>query len=427
MSTKNHLDNTTKFANIKCMKTRTRRARIFALGFAAMFMLSAVIVGVTLGVQNQRPTEAATLQYTRVLTMNFHSLSGRMTINIFATSSANFSVGSTRTSWSEFAPNGGQNMIGNSGLVYMHSGLVIDITPSAGFRIAASGNQGSSSGWSAMTGTNMFGMSIGTSYLGESVTQSHPAGHHTLNVTIESIPVTTVTTTATLRRTDTNATIPWSNTGAPNLNVTINALTWLGTPTPPANHSFDGWSPATRTVNRGNGTNHGILDFTPIFTPLAPTIHLARFYLNGGNIDGQIDFYDVPQIDGMRTPQPRNPQKDGYAFRGWFTEQHGGDPFNFLKPKTSNQTIHAQWEQITGNVVILHFAGGLSHNETVWYFNTSRPYTLRLPGADIMNQNPPTPGQVFLGWFDNMERVGVPVVMVDAGASGSQLLWARWG
>jgi len=369
-----------------------------------MFMLSAVIVGVTLSVRNQSPAEGtwnSSITYGFVINhpTGGHMIGlGRMTVPITVpTGVSNPTLGFLQVS----------NVIASN-----ISGGQADVSLTITLPALASGL-----GWSGATTLNWSGrMNLSTTM---EINVSFPTAQHIVH--------TNVTTTATLRRTDTNATIPWSNTGAPNLNVTINALTWLGTPTPPANHSFDGWSPATRTVNRGNGTNHGILDFTPIFTPLAPTIHLARFYLHGGNIDGQMDFYDVPQIDGMRTPQPRNPQKDGYAFRGWFTEQHGGDPFNFLQPKISNQTIHAQWELLTGNVVILHFAGGLSHNETVWYFNTSRPYTLRLPGADIMNQNPPTPGQVFLGWFDNVERVGVPVVLISGDASGPQLLWARWG
>jgi len=238
-----------------------------------------------------------------------------------------------------------------------------------------------------------------------------------------------VTTTATLRRTDTNATFPWSNTGAPNQYIAINPLTFLGSPTPPANHEFVGWSPATRTVNRGNGTHHGTLDFTPIFEPLAPTIHSATFNLHGGRIgDHDQPYQDMPHVgtytnpivDGMRTPRPRDPVRLGYKFLGWFTTYDGDEEFNFLQPRTSNQTIHAQWEPITGNVVILHFAGGLSHNETVWHFNTGRLYTLRLPGWEIMGEN-------FLGWFDNVERVGEPVVMIDVGASGPQHLFALWG
>jgi len=244
--------------------------------------------------------------------------------------------------------------------------------------------------------------------------------------TVTRIGPVNVITSATLRRTDTNATNFWSNAGVPNQDVTINPILIWGTPTPPANHEFVGWSPATRTVNRGNGTNHGILDFTPIFTPLAPTIYLATFHLHGGEIDGHTLTYTNPIVSDMRTPQPRDPVRPNYKFTGWFTQQYNGELFNFLTPRTSNQTIHAQWAPITGNVVILHFAGGLSHNETVWHFDTSRPETLWLPSAEIMNQRPPVTGQVFLGWFDNVDRVGMPVVTVDAAASGPQNFFARW-
>jgi len=367
-------------------------------------MLSAVIVGVTIGVQNQKSVEGASNQGT----WNSGWIGGRLRlyVTVMAPTRASFNITPAQHHW------------GN------HAWWSVSVTANSGYRVVGQSSARVEAWWDQDPAGTEIDHTI--SWSGAALAASGDQRHVT--ITVEQIPLpTNVTTTATLRRTDTNATTPWSNTGAPNLSVTINALTWLGTPTPPANHSFDGWSPATRTVNRGNGTNHGILDFTPIFTPLAPTIHLARFYLHGGNIAGQTEFYDVPQIDGMRTPQPRNPQKDGYAFRGWFTEQHGGDPFNFLQPKTSNQTIHAQWESHTQGIIYLHFAGGLAHNDTIWHFNTEHPHTLRLPSAEIMNQRPPVSGQVFLGWFDNMERVGEAVTEIAFGASGVQNFFARWG
>jgi len=357
-----------------------------------MFMLSAVIVGVTLGVQNLSPTEAATLQYTRTITEPNQGFT--RTVNVFAPNSWSFTVTPTVFFGGHFSS-------------FESGDASFEVHPTSGYQIVS----GSSFQW-------VFGNSTGTG-----------GGTGTHSVTIGAIPPPTVTTHATLRRTDTNATFPWSNTGAPNQNVTINPTSFFGTPTPPPNHEFVGWSPATRTVNRGNGTNHGTLDFTPIFEPLAPTIHSATFHLHGGRIGNldqpyqdmpHIGTYTNPQIDGMRTTQPRNPVRLGYTFTGWFTQQYGGDPFDFLTPKNSNQTIHAQWEPISGNVVILHFAGGLTHNETVWHFNTGRPYTLRLPGWEIMGEN-------FLGWFDTVERVGTPVIMISETAVGPQHLFALWG
>jgi uncharacterized repeat protein (TIGR02543 family) len=237
---------------------------------------------------------------------------------------------------------------------------------------------------------------------------------------VPSLPVAiqNVTTSATLRRTDTNATHNWFSTGVPNQNVVINPTSFFGTPTPPPNHEFVGWSPATRTVNRGNGTNHGTLDFTPIFEPLAPTIHLATFHLHGGNINGATT-YTNPIVDNMRTPQPRNPQRLGYKFTGWFTQQYNGEPFNFLTPRTSNQTIHAQWTPLDGNYVVLHNAPNLTYVQSTWQYQANRPFTLWLPGTEIM-------GEYFLGWFTNPEFTGTPVVAVSSTASGVQHLFARW-
>jgi len=464
------------------MEKRKRRARIFALGFAAMFMLSAVIVGVTLSVRNQSPAEG---------TITTNPLMEWTTFNIaMSPSPLSLVVHSTLSGPTVGFPSGGTTTINTSGTMNHSGGGQANITIhgtvllpslSAGFSWDA-GPSVVFSGtitafWNPSGGTWHGDWDIGTRTFSTSdvtatvefrrpngttittVSQTGPpnspqtftitpaqAGTPPANHTWGNLSVTrnignggalthhtitqnpiNVTVTATLRNTDTGATVPWSNTGIQNGNVTINAQAWIGTPVIPDNHSFDGWSPASITVNRGTGGNAGVLDFTPIFTPLAPTIYLATFYLHGGKIAEYTDIYTMPVVDGMRVPQPRNPIKTGYSFKGWFTEQYGGELFNFITPRNSNQTIHAQWEPISGNVVILHFAGGLTHNETVWYFNTGRPYTLRLPGADIMNQRPPVSGQVFLGWFDNVERVGVPVVLIPGDASGPQLLFALWG
>jgi len=351
-----------------------------------MFMLSAVIVGVTLGVQNQRPAEGNVDQH---FTHPADGSTFRVSVPAHVSISTSFVPGVWDIGWAT-----------------TRDDFNIQInTPSYG--------------WDNTSNT-VLRLSVMSN--GERNFQSGT------NVgTVTRIGPVNVITTATLRRTDTNATTPWFSAGLPNQDVTINPTLIWGTPTPPANHEFVGWSPSTRTVNRGaHGVYHGTLDFTPIFTPLAPTIYLATFHLHGGNIDGAT-AYTNPIVSGMRTPQPRDPVRPNYKFTGWFTQQYGGDPFNFLQPRTSNQTIHAQWEQETRNIVQLHFAGGLAHNETVWHFDTSRPETLWLPSAEIMNLRPPVTGQVFLGWFDNMERVGMPVVMVDAAASGPQNFFARWG
>jgi len=484
------------------MEKRKRRARIFALGFAAMFMLAAVIVGVTLSVRNQSSVEGATttnpvMEWSH---MNVALSPSPLSLVVHATISgptSGFPSGGITVSNPSASMNhsgGGQASISVHGTVLLPS-LPTGFTWDAGPSVVFSGTI--TAFWNPSGGTWHGDWDIGTR-------------------TFSGTPNVT-------------ATLPFhaSNTGAFLGNVSVTAQphtnqTFLlpsfsfGTVVPPTDHEFAGfsgnpvvrnignggtlarqyitpifiriqrqitWNPnggtwttappsgvsggslgstANRTSNEGQGltpaatrpgilyrTNYEFIGWSPsgaipasnqtrtaIWEPLAPTIHLATFNLHGGRIGNHdqpyedmphIGAYTMPIVDGMRTPRPRDPVRLGYIFTGWFTTYDGDEEFNFITPRTSNQTIHANWEPITGNVVILHLAGGLSHNETVWYFNTSRPYTLRLPGADIMNQNSPVSGQVFLGWFDNVERVGVPVVLIPGDASGPQLLFALWG
>lgn len=86
--------------------------------------------------------------------------------------------------------------------------------------------------------------------------------------------------------------------------------------------------------------------------------------VNGANQEVTIDYYTVTFYDGAtpyaaNTPQEpqivlkgkkanrpaKNPEKKGFTFSGWVTEDKGADPFPFENPIIKKTDIYASWKQ----------------------------------------------------------------------------------
>ena len=232
-----------------------------------------------------------------------------------------------------------------------------------------------------------------------------------------------------------SATVPFHNSqtglfvrnvtvsGMPNTNQMFVLPADTEGPTPPTGYTFSHWTNTSVTRNIGSGGTLARHYITPNFVRHAVT---ATFHLNGGGIEDNTTTYQILFISGSHVPQPRNPVRLGFAFAGWFTTAGGDTLFDFTAARSENQTIHAQWEPLTGNVVMLRFAGGLRVEDTVWAFNPDRQFTMRLPSAGYMNEFPPAFGQIFLGWYTNPEFTGTPQYRVQPGATGPQEFFGRW-
>jgi len=449
---------------------RKRNARLFALGFAAMFMLSAVIVGVTLGVQRQTPTEATSVVLDTRPFMTAVGYNGTFRVYGPAHAMGLVSLGEPyiSSSWNDTFQN----------RVHMTWTVPVIVTPGHGISVISQPSAwqtNSPISWPTFDAAAIDGTGLVT------------------------MPDPNVTASVPFHRGDTGAFLgSITVTDLPHTNHIFS----IGSPvalTPPADHTWGGWSGLSTTRNIGNGGTLARQYIWPVFnriqrqitwnpngghwtnnlpsgvsgaaintttnrtsnegqglTPadtrpgtlykegyhftgwspsgavpasnqtrvaqweqIAPTIYTATFYLHGGSIAEHTNTYFMPIVDGMRTPQPRDPVRLGYTFRGWFTTATGNTQFNFTTPRNSNQTIHAQWTPLDGNYIVLHNAPNLTYEQSQWQYQINRPFTLWLPGTEIM-------GEYFLGWFTNPEFTGTPVVAVSSTASGVQHLFARW-
>jgi len=159
-----------------------------------------------------------------------------------------------------------------------------------------------------------------------------------------AIPVTNVNASVTFRRTDTNATQNVSRTVPQNTNQSFSQP--FPAQTPPANHTWGGWSPASVTVNVGNGGNRGTFDVSPVFNRINHTItwntgggtwaNALPAGVSGGAINTATNRTS-PEGQGL-TPTDSRPgilTRPGWRFTGW-------SPSGVV---SSAHTRTAQWVQ----------------------------------------------------------------------------------
>lgn len=59
-------------------------------------------------------------------------------------------------------------------------------------------------------------------------------------------------------------------------------------------------------------------------------------------------FSMVVQYEGTVT-QPADPKADGYRFEGWYTQENGGEPFDFNQEITEDVKVYAHWSKVETN------------------------------------------------------------------------------
>ena len=105
----------------------------------------------------------------------------------------------------------------------------------------------------------------------------------------------------------------------------------------------------------------------------------------------------VVQHGGTVTP-PDDPKADGYRFEGWYTQENGGELFNFNQAITEDVTVYAHWSKVVTNHTVYFNCGGKAEGSTkvVQYGEKVTPPA-----------NPKADGYRFEGWY-TQENGGVP-------------------
>jgi len=188
-------------------------------------------------------------------------------------------------------------------------------------------------------------------------------------------------------------------------------LASLPTPTR-ADHEFDGWykdvvgvrEKVTETyVYREDVTLYAHWVYTNVH-------HTITFDAAGGTVDPASEETDA---GGILQDLPI-PERDGYAFNGWYTAESGGTEVTTNTVFSSASTVYAQWILITPKMYVVTFN---AHGGTV------------SPKSGVTDEDGkllkplPTPereGYTFNGWFTEDGEVTAGTVFTDTATIHAQ-------
>jgi uncharacterized protein (TIGR02145 family)/uncharacterized repeat protein (TIGR02543 family) len=191
-------------------------------------------------------------------------------------------------------------------------------------------------------------------------------------------------------------------------------LASLPTPTRDEYHEFAGWytelidgTGEKVDVNRVYDANTTLYAHW-VYTGVHYTI---TFDAGGGTVDPATEETDA----GGKLQDLPTPEREGYAFKGWYTAESGGTEVTTSTAFNNEATIYAQWILITSKMYIVTFnahGGAVSPTSGV----TGEDGKLLRP--------PPTPvreGFTFSGWFEEDAKVTAGAVF-----TGHTSIHAQW-
>jgi len=198
-----------------------------------------------------------------------------------------------------------------------------------------------------------------------------------------------------------------------------NAPVQTAIPTRP-HHTFAGWSDLSVMT--------GVRTITAQWTP---TIRPVIFNPHGGTINGVAGNHTENVTSGQSVVRPSDPVRPGFEFLRWSSIQDGATPWNFATaintPTTINatNTLHAVWRAITHADIIFRIGNPLNDTAMSFVHQAQNYATLNLtamrPDHDALN---------FLGWANTAQRARDRQVDLAPTASitinGNRTLYAVW-
>ena len=133
--------------------------------------------------------------------------------------------------------------------------------------------------------------------------------------------------------------------------------------------------------------------------------------------NNETDNEVVEVRDGEKVAKPEDPEKDGYKFIGWFTDEELTTEFNFDTPIESNTTLYAKWEEIVvepRTFEVRFVKGNGSEDEVIEVIEGQRVSAL-----EIVRE-----GYDFAGWY--LDQDLTEKFDFDTRIISNTTLYAKW-
>jgi uncharacterized repeat protein (TIGR02543 family) len=117
---------------------------------------------------------------------------------------------------------------------------------------------------------------------------------------------------------------------------------------------------------------------------------------------------------GTELPQPADPAREGYVFKGWFSAASGGTAYAWPHTLSGNVTMYARWEAIPRHTLVFESHGG----------SAVEPVTVEAGTALAKPTDPTRDGYSFEGWFS--AETGGTLYPWPHALSADLTMHARW-
>ena len=168
--------------------------------------------------------------------------------------------------------------------------------------------------------------------------------------------------------------------------------------------SFEGWkegeSTPQKTITIRKGST-GDRSFTAVWKGNAT--HTITLKAGNGDKDSTIPVKDQKTAGTLPLPE-----REGYRFDGWFTEETGGNKVTGVEVITEDATYYGHWTAISYHISY-DLSGGVLDGENPSSYTVEDSFTLKNPTKD---------GYIFAGWKQN-ESIDVQKnVTIEKGTTG---------
>ena len=125
---------------------------------------------------------------------------------------------------------------------------------------------------------------------------------------------------------------------------------------------------------------------------------------------------DSQQVEkGKVATEPTNPTKNGYTFKGWYTEKECKNKYNFSTAVEDNKTLYAGWDANQYNITYV-LNGGTNDSSNPSTYKTGDTVTFKAPTKE---------NSTFLGWYEKEDFSGNPIGSIS-NRTENITLYAKW-